>query len=286
MSIASEITRINNNISNAYTQCNNKGATMPQVQNSDNLSSTIASIETGGGGSSARLPSTYQEVTYIQSSGTQYFNTGFYANGNSGYKFKFNNGETSGVLFGAYNSAWTNGSGYYHNNSSSQYEYFHYWANVAIFALRGSPINTYEYDIEKGSIYSPTGSAIYTSGDKTFTINYPTYLLAGNWGGTNAEQPLSCRLYYFQILDNGILVHDYVPCYRKSDGEIGLYDLINNTFLTNAGTGTFGKGEDHDTPPFNLQDKTVTITTNTTTEITADSGYDGLGKVTIITNIS
>lgn len=47
MSIASEITRINSNISGAYTACNNKGATIPQVQNSANLATTISSIQTG-----------------------------------------------------------------------------------------------------------------------------------------------------------------------------------------------------------------------------------------------
>lgn len=48
MSIASEITRINNNISAAYTACQNKSATMPQTQNSANLSSCINSIPGGG----------------------------------------------------------------------------------------------------------------------------------------------------------------------------------------------------------------------------------------------
>lgn len=49
MSIASEITRIKNNIEDAYTECENKGATLPQEQNSDNLATTIASISSGGG---------------------------------------------------------------------------------------------------------------------------------------------------------------------------------------------------------------------------------------------
>ena len=49
MSIASEITRIKNNIEDAYTECENKGATLPQDQNSDNLADTIASISGGGG---------------------------------------------------------------------------------------------------------------------------------------------------------------------------------------------------------------------------------------------
>ena len=50
MSIASEITRINNNIANAYTQVNSKGGTLPATQNSNNLASAISSIPQSGGG--------------------------------------------------------------------------------------------------------------------------------------------------------------------------------------------------------------------------------------------
>ena len=49
MTIASEITRINNNIASAYTACNGKGATMPATQNSANLADCIDSIQSGGG---------------------------------------------------------------------------------------------------------------------------------------------------------------------------------------------------------------------------------------------
>lgn len=51
MSIASEITRINTNIANAYTACDTMGATMPASgsQNSANLATTISSIPSGGG---------------------------------------------------------------------------------------------------------------------------------------------------------------------------------------------------------------------------------------------
>ena len=51
MTIASEITRINNNIANAYTACDSKGATMPVTQNSANLADCIDSIQTGGASS-------------------------------------------------------------------------------------------------------------------------------------------------------------------------------------------------------------------------------------------
>lgn len=47
MTIASEITRINNNIASAYTAVNNKGGTLPATQNSANLATAIGSIPSG-----------------------------------------------------------------------------------------------------------------------------------------------------------------------------------------------------------------------------------------------
>ena len=47
MSIASEISRISGNVADAYTAANAKGATMPVSQNSDNLATTISTIQTG-----------------------------------------------------------------------------------------------------------------------------------------------------------------------------------------------------------------------------------------------
>lgn len=54
MTVASEITRIKTNIANAYNSASEKGATLPDVQNSDNLATCISSI-TGGGGDDSTL---------------------------------------------------------------------------------------------------------------------------------------------------------------------------------------------------------------------------------------
>ncbi len=48
MTIASEITRIQTNIANAYDALEAKGATMPATENSANLSATVATISAGG----------------------------------------------------------------------------------------------------------------------------------------------------------------------------------------------------------------------------------------------
>lgn len=55
--------------------------------------------------------------------------------------------------------------------------------------------------------------------------------------------PFWGKIYYCRITDvNDNPIRDFVPCYRKSDGEIGMYDLVTNTFFTNQGTGNFTKG--------------------------------------------
>lgn len=55
MTIASEITRIQTNIANAYTAASGKGATIPATENSDNLATCIASIPSGGGSGKYQL---------------------------------------------------------------------------------------------------------------------------------------------------------------------------------------------------------------------------------------
>jgi hypothetical protein len=67
------------------------------------------------------------------------------------------------------------------------------------------------------------------------------------------------KIYKVKLTKGSTLERYYVPCYRKSDNVIGLYDLVNNTFTTNAGTGTFDKGADITlpTPDFPKEIQTV-----------------------------
>lgn len=53
------------------------------------------------------------------------------------------------------------------------------------------------------------------------------------------------KVYSLKIYDtNNVLIRDLIPCYRISDSEIGMYDLVSQNFFTNSGTGTFSKGND------------------------------------------
>ena len=77
MSISTEITKLNTNLQNSYTACENKGATLPASQNFDNLASTISAIPAGTTPTLASLtvtPSTTAQ-TITPPSGTDGYNT-------------------------------------------------------------------------------------------------------------------------------------------------------------------------------------------------------------------
>lgn len=52
------------------------------------------------------------------------------------------------------------------------------------------------------------------------------------------------RLFSFKVYREGHLHIDLVPCYRTSDRVAGMYDIVNDVFYTNAGTGEFLVGAD------------------------------------------
>lgn len=58
----------------------------------------------------------------------------------------------------------------------------------------------------------------------------------------NAINSFIGKIYSVLLERDGTIVADLVPCYRKADGEIGMYDIVSNTFFTNVGTGTFARG--------------------------------------------
>lgn len=83
---------------------------------------------------------------------------------------------------------------------------------------------------------------------KDFTISFDSTatdknVLLLSWTDISWSASWDCKL--IQIFDkNNVLIRNMIPCYRKSDGEIGMYDTINNIFYTNFGTGSFLKGND------------------------------------------
>lgn len=197
----------------------------------------------------SQLPTEYQEVEYIESSGTQYINTGVIPTVHTGVKVKGHFAsvqDSDNIILGASDQTSFDDGRAYSVDSFPNKVYF------AFGEMVGDPIGTititqtknkqYEYTLN----YMDSGKASVD----TLQITLPTrtsvtsnvlYLFCLNGNGT-AGYYAHFALGYLQITQGESVIHDYVPCYRKADNVAGLYDIVTGTFLTNAGSGTFAVG--------------------------------------------
>ena len=133
------------------------------------------------------------------------------------------------------------------------------WFNVGINP-NGSIYATYA-DLTSGNNYTVKGSANGT----TVMVAIPeislssTYNVDASYTAWNSAESLwlfgvhrttignwgTRTIRYFKYWDkDDNLLRDMMPCYRKSDNVVGMFDLVSQTFFTNAGTGVFTVGED------------------------------------------
>lgn len=72
------------------------------------------------------------------------------------------------------------------------------------------------------------------------------YLGALNNSGTlsTAYSVGNIVIYDCKIYEDNNLIRYFIPCYRKSDNHVGMYDVINDEFYMNQGTDVFVKGPD------------------------------------------
>lgn len=66
-----------------------------------------------------------------------------------------------------------------------------------------------------------------------------TNLFIASWGG---QYHFNGNIYNCKIWKSGVLVRNFQPARRDSDSVVGLYDLVNDVFYTNSGTGSFTAG--------------------------------------------
>ena len=78
----------------------------------------------------------------------------------------------------------------------------------------------------------------------TSTFSVLSYLALWGQGYSPSPVAIEYRVYSFKAYEYDVLIRDMIPCYRKADQVIGMYDLVNDVFYTNSGSGTFYKGPD------------------------------------------
>lgn len=66
--------------------------------------------------------------------------------------------------------------------------------------------------------------------------------IGGWWYSASSTRTGNTDIYAVRAQIGSTQYLDLVPAYRKADNAVGFYNLVNNQFLTNAGTGTITAG--------------------------------------------
>ena len=197
------------------------------------------------------LPKEYSRVKYLESSGTQYIDTGWrYDIGdpsqnqtNYNIRCKCSCSDNYSVFGNRDCFNLTGASGFMKFRGYTDHSEDVVRTDVPI---GNTPVKwqynnevLYADGVQKGELSRGHGSG----------FSQPIYLFcrySGYWGEEVEDMGGTVRIYNFSVSENPAGSPDRVtpivylwPCVRKSDGKPGMYDFVSGNFLVNIGTGEF-----------------------------------------------
>ena len=184
-----------------------------------------------------RFPITpYKVLDYIESTGTQYIDTGFIPNQDSRVimEVRFPIQDTHQYIFGARTTATSNTYGF--GEVANSYYRDHY--NTGYDEYSAASIDDFFIIDKNKNVTTIDGAYTITNTYTTFTSPVPMTLFGINHNG-EIQMCAIADMAWCKIYDNDVLIRDYIPVQLRKTGEVGLWDKVNRVFYGNAGTGKF-----------------------------------------------
>ena len=239
------------------------------------------------------LPSGYTQLEYIETTGTQYIDTGVNANSDYSVDIVFTTPSTlsNGSLFGNQNGDvllyLSNTSFKLYNNNSDK------------GVLTGSVSANTTYNIKltvSGTTATITGDLTGTFTGLTITGAYNILLGANHNASGNVTDFGKFKYNSVKITKDSVLAFGNYPAKDSSD-NVGIYDSVTNSLKQNAGTGSFIAGNEVNYQKVNFTNDSGFITGITSSDVTTALGYtpydssnpsgytSNIGTVTGINNV-
>ena len=187
------------------------------------------------------LPVEYTPVSYLQSTGTQYINTGIAPTTiNTQVEIRYEYTGNKGSGFDSVIGSRTN------SDMNTRFYPTSCDGTTRMRHILGATIINSAYDLNtRHDLLFNTndrscvldGNTLGNLGTSFTTHSRPMYMFGLNCEGSFSYASKS-RIYYCKIWQNNVLVRHFVPCINLAQ-VAGFYDLVTNTFYTNAGSGTF-----------------------------------------------
>ncbi len=186
-------------------------------------------VPDGSYGSECRAA--YQHMEYIQSSGTQYIDTGFVVNQGDSYAVEY-------ILSAdARSNGWTGANAYLQLRISSQG--YSLWNSGNDFAKNASDVVKVVYENKTESLYINGEHRQSRSWASYNTPNVKLLLLKLGYPTSTNLNGVYVKLYAAKVWHDGELVRNYIPVRDVTSNTVGMLDTISHKFYPNAGTGQF-----------------------------------------------
>ena len=180
---------------------------------------------------------TYTRLTFIESTGAQYINTGYVVQEDDVIEMYYITTKVTSAdkaMFGAAQSGKGIWATIYSNTS-----YLRFGSSASV-SLSNARLR-YKIALKKGSavIDDLKASPVFAE-----MPDIPIYLFASNNNNTAVNMYGSFQSMGFKISKGGEAVMDLKPCKRDSDGRVGMIDLVSGNFFASEGAEEFVGGSE------------------------------------------
>ena len=237
---------------NSYVELITRGTSPLSLPSA--VANSLQYVKAFGGTEQRNLPDGYTQLEYIESTGTQYIDTGVYASSDNLEIYLKTQADSDFTKeqdiisnYGDGMPSSTKGRGvigYYQNyifayaRNSSTTEQNSIVTPTNINDILDIYVN-YDYNnsIKTLKVNGVANTTSYTQGVSTNSYTFDLF----HQKSASSISFFKGKMYYCKIIIDGILAFNGVPA-KDAGGVVGMYDTVSGQFFTNQGTGTFVAG--------------------------------------------
>ena len=191
------------------------------------------------------IPNDYVQVDFIESNGNSYIDTGYKPNTRTGVDVTYQFTET-------YNNARIFGEqGLNEIPGTMNYEVYISASNKLSYGYKDGAGNWVQTQIDadtnlhrilfnvEGNTFKVDDDMCIINNQSTIASPYNMYMMTTNQEIYQQGQVggrAKIKIYNFSIYEAGVIQKKFVPCVRKSDGKVGMYELVSGVFCPSLGT--------------------------------------------------
>ena len=184
-----------------------------------------------------QIPVSYTLCDYLESTGTQYIDTGYIPSNKTGLHGKFSYGSNAATttFCGLHTDDWVISLP---NNLGTRRKGFERALEAITTTLGEDVFVDAIININNRSIVTTSETSAFDfDGSYLFTAAY-TLPIFSNRDGSSPYEKGNMKGYLLEIYESDILVHQYIPC-LDTNGIPCFFDTVTGETLYNAGTGEF-----------------------------------------------